>query len=306
MNQEMVFEMLSKALDDGNLISLATSSLPSNTSPFQRAVDEYMQHVATRRAVDGQEALAMRSLRLVVIQQFLIPKLLKDGVLAAQKKGILRLLAKLLQMEGRASATDAGLEVTVIASMAKGIASCIRSALESPLVDDDLVCHAFQCSRFLLTLPYLSEESSERQDSVLSWSRREQDGTTTPRYALYLWTFATWMNHVGRMIVGRTDQDCKGFQEFRLRATSLTSQGRSIWSDDENFVSTTVLEVSTRFVALEARVFVEKENALPVTNVYAKSKAKPAVDVRTPVEWTPSSNVRRAAKELQAKVIAVL
>jgi hypothetical protein len=61
-------------------------------------------------------------------------------------------------------------------------------------------------------------------------------------------------------------------------------------------------------LSLEAKVFVEKENARPVMNVYAKSRSKPqpSLALSEHVEWAPSSTVRKAVKELQAKVISVL
>jgi len=311
---EWTFDMIAKSLESDNQGASAISRISVDTSPFQQALDDYMRHVSLNRAASREEPKATYQLRHVAIRQFLVPKLLKEDVQLSQKNGILRLLFNILQIEASKSnfTSQEALEVQLIASMAKGIASCLRSALESPSVDDDLICHAFQCARLSLILPYLSEGSPSdmrQEDTVLSWSRHRKDDTDAgkPPRALYLWTFATWMNDVGKMIVCRTDEDKQRFYDFRAKSVSLTVQGQSIWSDKDT-CDDDVVTVSSRLVSLEAKVFVEKENTRPITNVYAKSKPKPqaAVTPRDHAEWNPSSSVRRAAKELQAKVLAVL
>lgn len=289
----------------------AVSRPGTNVSPLQRALDEYMRHVALVRDGRHQESTdALQHLSHVMLRQFLVPKLFKDDVVLSQKKGILFLLSTILQVELKRSAQEEGLEVHFIASIAKGLASCVRSSLESPVVDDELVCIAFQCTKYSLTFPVLeSDDSSASDDTVLSWSRRYQNSDASsnkPPHALYLWTFATWMNCVGKMIVGRTDADEKRLHEFRSTAVSLVMQGKSIWNDQES--EDELVQESSRLVSLESRVFVEKENTRPVTNVYAKAKPKQqqSTDSIEKKEWKPSSSVCRAAKELEAKFIAVL
>ena len=250
----------------------------------------------------------MHQLRNVAIRKFLVPKLLKDDVLLFQKKNILRLLSYILQVENIQTWTEQeGIEIQLITNMTKAIASCIRSALESPSVDDQLVSCAFQCSKSILTLPYISESNvGDEEETMLIWSHRcKDDVTTKPPYALYLWTFASWLNHVGAMLVA--NHDAQRLQDFRSKAASLATRGQSIWSDKDTS-GNVVLQESSRLLSLEAKVFVEKENARPVMNVYAKSRSKPqaSVSLSEHVEWVPSSTVRRAVKELQAKVISVL
>jgi hypothetical protein len=314
-NTDYSLDLISASLDTGGVCDREASvvgRLSVDTSPLQQALDDYMRHVTIDEAVGGSEdSTVMHQLRHILLRQFLVPKLLKDDVALTQKKGILHLLSSILQVEARTkSLGQEGLEVRLIASMAKGIASCMRSSLESHVVDDELVCLVFQSSKDMLTFPLLKEDGHQADDTVLTWSRRcsasDSDSTLSP-YALYLWTFASWMNDVGTMLVGRIEQDKQQFQVFRSNAVSMTVRGRSIWSETDHHVAG-IVRGSSRLVSLEARVFAEKENDRPVANVYAKPRPKqqPSIDPSESSEWTPTSSVRRVARELEAKVIAVL
>jgi hypothetical protein len=283
-------------------------------SRFQEALDEYMRHVELSRGLGNEELRSIQQLRHFAMKQFLVPKLIKDDISLSKKQGILCLLSHLLQSEASSMASRPELlDTHVIVDMTKGLASCLRFALESHTVDDALIWKAFQCARHVLNLPSPVKDDSScdsKDGTVLSWSRHYKDDCDEARlpHALYMWTFATWMNNVGKMLVGRTEEEKRRFVQFRSKATSLTGQGRSIWSG-ENFLDDDVLIGSSRLIELEGKVFAEKENDRLVTNVYAKPKLKLTLASETSTdahEWHPSSSVSRAAKELMAEVIAVL
>jgi hypothetical protein len=307
-------ELIARSMECDVRKATAVSYLQMDRSLFQEALDEYMRHVELSRGLGSKELRSIQQLRHVAMRQFLVPMLIKDYVSLAKKRAILCLLSHLLQSEAsRMASRQELLEIHAIVDLAKGLASCLRSVLESHTVDDALICKAFQCARHVLNLPSpLIDDSScqSQEDIVLSWSRHCKDDfdEERPPFSLYVWTFATWMNNVGKMLVGRTDEDKKRLVEFRSKSTTLTSQGRSIWSGD-TYLDHDVLIASSRLIELEGKVFAEKENGRLVTNVYAKPKLKvtPASASSTKAdEWHPSSSVRRAAKELMAEVIAVL
>jgi hypothetical protein len=227
-NEDHTLDLITASLggDACNREASTVSRRPAGMSPFQQALDDCMQHVLIDGAVGGSEdSTAMHQLRHILIRQFLVPKLLKDDVLLTQKKGILHLLSKILQVEARTNSLgQEGLEVRLIASVAKGIASCMRSTLESRVVDDEFVRLAFQSSRDILTFPLLPEDG-EADATLLTWSRRysaSESDPTLPPYPLYLWTFASWMKDVGTVVVGRMEQDKQEFQVFRSNAVSMT------------------------------------------------------------------------------------
>jgi hypothetical protein len=305
-NEEWMFQLIEKSMGGDAGLGSPITTPSTNSSPFQRALDEYMNHAAFSCTAADEEQTALHQLRCVAIRKFLVPKLLKADVPLFQKKNMMRLLSYILQVENiKRLAPQEGFEIQLIANMAKAIASCIRSALESPSVDDQLVSCGFQCSKSILALPYNTESIiGDEEETILIWSHRCKDETTKPPYALYLWTFASWMNHVGAMLIA--NHDTRRLQDFRSKAVSITTQGQSIWNDKDT--RNVVLQESSRLLSLEAKVFVEKENARPVMNVYAKSRSKPqpSLALSEHVEWAPSSTVRKAVKELQAKVISVL
>lgn len=304
---ENVAELVARSMECDSSKATAVSYLWLDRSRFQEALDEYMRHVELSRSLRDEEKRSIQQLRHVAIRQFLVPKLIKDNVSLSMKRGILCLLSHLLQSE--ASSMDSRpelLDMHVIVDMTKGLASCLRFALESHTVDDALIWKAFQCARLVLNLPSPVKDDSLcdiQDDTVLSRSRHYKDDCS-----LYLWTFATWMNHVGKMLVGRTQEEKRRFVQFRSMVTSLSGRGKSIWCGD-NFLDDDVLIGSSRLIELEGKIFAEKENARLVTNMYLKPKLKltPAsVTSADAHEWYPSSSVCRAAKELMAEVIAVL
>jgi hypothetical protein len=307
-------KLIASSMECDVRIATEASYLQMDRSIFQEALDEYMRHVERSRGLGSKELRSILQLRHVAMRQFLVPMLIKEHVSLTKKRAILCLLSQLLQLEASGMASrQEPLEIHAIVDLAKGLASCLRSALESHTIDDTLICKAFQCARHVLNLPSpLKADSScqSQEDIVLSWSRRCNDDSdeARPPFSLYVWTFASWINYVGKMLVGRTDEDKKLLVEFRSKSTTLTSQGGSIWRGDA-YPYHDVLVASSRLMELEEKIFAEKENGRLVRNVYAKPKIKmtPASASSTEAdEWHPSSSVRRAAKELMAEVIAVL
>lgn len=306
--------LIARAMECDVKKATTVSYLQMDRSIFQQALDEYLRHVECSRGLGSKELRSIQQLRHVAVKQFLVPMLTKDYVSLAKKRGILCLLSHLLQPEASCIPSRQDLlEIHAIVDLARGLASSLRSALESHTIDDALICKAFQCARHILNLPSpLNADSpcQNQEDNVLSWSLRCNDDSNEarPPFSLYVWTFAKWMNYVGQMLVGQTDEDKKQLMAFRSKSTSLASQGRSVWSGDA-YPFHDMMVASSRLLELDGNVFAEKENGQIVTNVYAKPKLKvkwaSASSTETD-EWHPSSSVRRAAKEFMTEVVAVM
>jgi hypothetical protein len=306
--------LIARAMECDVEKTTAVSYLQMDRSIFQQALDEYLRHVECSRGLGSKELRYIQQLRHVAVKQFLVPMLGRDYVSLAKKRAIVCLLSHLLQPEASCIPSRQDLlEIHAIVDLARGLASCLRSALESHTIDDALICKAFQCARHILNLPSpLNADTpcQNQEDNVLSWSLRCSDDSNEarPPFSLYVWTFAKWMNYVGQMLVGQTEEDKKQLMEFRSKSTFLASQGRSVWSGD-TYPYHDMMVVSSRLLELEGKVFAEKENGQIVKNVYAKPKLKvkraSASSTETD-EWHPSSSVRRAAKEFMTEVIAVM
>jgi hypothetical protein len=124
-SDEWALDSIAKSMDGEHQAALAGSHLLTETSQFQRDLDEYMRHVTLERVTGSEESTCLQQLRQVVIRQFLAPKLLKDDLTLLQKKGILRFSSTILPIETRRSGSthQQPLELNLIASMVKGIAS---------------------------------------------------------------------------------------------------------------------------------------------------------------------------------------
>ena len=306
ISKDRTLALIASALASESHEKTGLSCLLSDRSVFQEAVDQSMRHLEHS---SPDELNSIQQLRRYAIHQLLVPKLVKKDIELAKKKGALLLMSHVIKSETNICSPEK-LDIPLIASIVQGLVSCLRSALESLEGDDELVSVAFQCAKYVLKLPVPSSEDDGKM--LLSWSRDNACESTQPPFALYVRTFATWLNDLGKMLVGRTDEEKEAFKVFRNKAISSMARGRSIWSPDNDAiveVDDHILNGSLRLIELEEKVFAEKENALPVVNRYAKPalpKAGPSGAQSGESVWSPSASVCRAAKEVIAEVIAVL
>jgi len=314
----------------------------ANKCHFEDALDDYLTFIQESRAIIVEEAKAVKSLRQLAVNRFLLLKLHHAGTEVSKKKAIILVFKQLLVCEKRfhgeerfdVGASFGTFGPLVACKLAKGLASCLTECIEDVIVSDGMIRDVFECALHLLNVSVALSDANPRgsHGSLLSWSRKKKmhisflqtrlfsNDMSDRFYAAFFFSFCVWLKEVATVISSQSTQDLANLHVFRQEAYKLKSQEKSIWTT-ATITSTSsstncgaikkMVEASLSLHEIKQLVLLdEKKNNGPVANVYAKSKKRSTNDtcsksgMNSPESfWTPVSSVRRSSKEFLANFI---
>jgi hypothetical protein len=287
-----------------------TNECLSTDNPLQEGIDEYICFVE-KNLVNSDVIDRMKATESNFLDNFVLPRLNHSKTGIDIKRRLLRLISHILDGE-----TDMfSLDKSILRSLVKGLRFSLLQSFKQSIVDDSFVSVLFACSSALANVPILLGDGSKQ--TLISWSRGVvNDPTKKSMLALsqeeasgaYVWLCFNWLHNIGSMVVNISNVGKENNLIF-LKLCCSNQQQQEGGSDiglglirEENDLKTSHGLLSRA----ENIMFPSKRESNPnVVNVYAK--AAPSVTASSGLleDWTPSTAVRKSAKEFMAEVVSL-
>ena len=275
-----------------------------DSSPLQSAIDLTLQHLdsaASRQAQPFDSQVHLR-LKRYLLKSVIAPRLCLNQAESA-KKGLLRLLQYLLEMESRerAAVNDDGprMEVFLLCGVTRGLRLTLQNTLAGMMTNEDLLVSTYQCAQAFAMIPAASVDHG-----AVGWlkdwcSESHAEGAT------YLQALFEWLRNLGEMLL-ETPSDLSSIGSCVATFKALKANN---WdAEATTMIRQPLLHPSVaswlRLVELEGQVFPVRQNARTVLNVYASSKHgslqhEKAIEANG---WVPSPTLRRVVLGFLVKV----
>jgi hypothetical protein len=286
--------------------------MPGLLSPIEHAINKQFAQMENTTPIGDHLATALHTLKRFALQDFAIPKLLKQGIDARSKVLLLRFIQCIFdhdrneRLQNR-SCADLQFDVLLLCSLARVIGMSIRNILDSNTADDTLVSSLYTCARALMNLP----ASCLYPNSIgwlVDWAYPSPNMTSNTMHSNYLWYFCCWLRDFGSLILDTPDKT----HLRMLRDEAKMAEPASFWIPlGTNELS---LSISRHLIDLEQQIFPESGSTRDVMKL---NRYKTSVTVRSrethhdvtenassvPLdEWEPSADVRYAVHQFIEKI----
>lgn len=284
-------------------------------SPLHKEVDQYIRYV--EQELQGTSPLCdnMNELIFSFLNTFVVSRLNHTRGCLQAKRRMLRLVHHILSTD--ISPFDLSDYSSILCSLVKGVCASLVQCLGTKNVDDAFICVAFTSSTNLAKLNIANGEGQHL--SLISWIRHLFDTSVATRSlvdlsidemrAAYLWAYFKWFQEFASIIVFPGNSGMEKLLGFRKKYSSESRNdqdttgclGTDVFGslrEQKDFVSWDMI-----LNCLENELFPPKnENNPNIVNVYARTKTDARNDDAM-MNWSPSSNAKRTAKEYMAEVI---
>jgi hypothetical protein len=284
---------------------------------LQKAIDDYFSFLEQTAPWTPADNASMEKVKHHALKNLLIPRLNHLKTDLSTKRRAIKLVGYMLQRDLSQYSTPSfsAADIDIFISLARGITSTLRAAIEGKNVDEDLIAALLICSKSLAKTQIASEDGSGIP--LIQWSRANSNPSKEEMLELshaqlnatYFWAFLQSLNSVAKLVADTTEAGRARLVEFRQRSKERRLHKNSALDEDDTNASLLrddTIHCGAQLGRLERLLFPEKrENNPHIHNAYAKATTTSDGDDDLIESWSPSGVVRRRAKEFMAEVISM-